>query len=177
MRISITQESLEDLLQVEHVITEAFGSREEVELVNALRSDSGWISALSLVAKDTKGNIVGHALCTRASIGTHPSLTLAPVDVLPEFQGEGIGCSLIKACIDIARMRGEKTMTVLGHPSYYPRFGFEQASIHGVTCCLSVGPDEAKMVLALDETPIPAGDMGFCKPMSDAIKAYRPSEE
>lgn len=177
MKISIIQENSKDILQLEQVITEAFGSKEEAELVNALRNDAGWIPELSLVAKDSKGNIVGHALCTRASIGKHPSLTLAPVAVLPEFQGKGIGCSLIKACIETARKMGEKTMTVLGHPRYYPRFGFEQASKHGVTCSLSAGPDEAKMVLALDDTPVPGGDMGFCKPMSDAIKAYQPGNE
>ncbi|RKR63916.1 putative N-acetyltransferase YhbS [Yokenella regensburgei] len=177
MNIYINEENIEDILQVEHVITEAFGSREEADLVSALRDDSGWIPALSLVAKDEKGNIVGHALCTRSSIGTHPSLTLAPVAVLPEHQGKGIGCDLIKACIDIGRKMGEKTMTVLGHPGYYPRFGFEQASIYGVTCSLSAGPDEAKMIMALDETPIPGGEMGFCKPMSDAVKAYQPHDE
>lgn len=177
MNITVAPENEQDINPVQHVIREAFGSTEEADLVSALRNDTGWIPALSLVAKDEKGLVVGHALCTRASIGSFPSLTLAPVSVLPEYQGTGIGSILIKACIEMAKMMGEKTMTVLGHPEYYPRFGFEQASDHGITCSLSIGPDEAKMVLSLDGTTLPTGDMGFCRPMSDAIKAYRPGEE
>lgn len=177
MGIVISPESAQDVQQVQHVIREAFESTEEADLVSLLRNDSGWIPALSLVAKDEKGLVVGHALCTRASIGSFPSLTLAPVSVLPTYQGTGVGGALIKACIEVAKGLGEKTMTVLGHPEYYPRFGFERASSHGVTCSLSIGPDEAKMVLSLDGTTVPSGDMGFCKPMSDAIKAYRPSDE
>jgi putative acetyltransferase len=177
MDITITRETIQDIPGIQRAIAEAFGSKEEAELVDLLRHDTGWIPALSLVAKDAKGHIVGHALCTRASIGACPSLTLAPVSVLPEYQGARIGSRLIKACIDIARAMGEQTMTVLGHPDYYPRFGFRQASIQGVTCSLSIGPDEAKMVLSLDGSVVPRGDMGFSKPMAAAIKAYRPAGE
>ncbi|PSJ27099.1 hypothetical protein B7P34_19370 [Streptosporangium nondiastaticum] len=76
--------------------------------------------------------------------------------------------------LDTARALGEHTVIVLGHPTYYPRFGFERADAHGVTCTLSAGPDEAKMVLSLDGSPIPSGDMTFGKPMAGAISAYQP---
>ncbi|GAU70695.1 acetyltransferase [Streptomyces sp. NBRC 110611] len=85
-----------------------------------------------------------------------------------------VGSTLIRAGLDAARALGERTVTVLGHPAYYPRFGFERADAHGVTCTLSVGPDEAKMVVSLDGGPIPYGDMTFSKPMADAISAYQP---
>ncbi|MEV7611919.1 hypothetical protein [Streptomyces sp. NPDC089799] len=88
------------------------------------------------------------------------------------------GCTprsaLIRAGFDAARALGDRTVTVLGHPTYYPRFGFERADAHGVTCTLSAGPDEGKMVVSLDGSPIPSGDMAFGKPMADAISAYRP---
>ena len=175
--IKIDIERPQDIPQVQQVIIEAFGSADEAMLVSKLREDSGWIPTLSLVAKDNRGTIVGHAVCTRASVGLHPAVTLAPVSVHPAFQGMGIGSTLVTATIEAARDAGEKLMTVLGHPDYYPRFGFQPASAHGVICQLNDGPDAAKMIMSLDNSAIPGGEMGFCKPMTKAIQAWQPDHE
>ncbi|MEV0317132.1 GNAT family N-acetyltransferase [Streptomyces sp. NPDC050658] len=103
-----------------------------------------------------------------------PELSLAPVSVAPGHQGTGIGTALVRVALDTARNRGEHTVTALGHPAYYPRFGFERADTNGVTCTLTSGPDGAKLVLSLDGSPIPPGEMGFGKPLADAVSAYRP---
>jgi len=42
-------------------------------------------------------------------------------------------------------------MIALGHPKYYPRFGFVPASRHGILCQWPDVPDEAFMVLFLDK--------------------------
>ncbi|MFG2875255.1 GNAT family N-acetyltransferase [Streptomyces sp. NPDC048337] len=172
--MKIRTETPHDIDRVREVITAAFGSPEDADLVDALRADACWIPELSLVAEDENGTVIAHILFTRAGIGGTPGLTLAPVSVDPAHQGTGIGSTLIRAGLDAARALGEHTVTVLGHPTYYPRFGFERADAHGVTCSLSAGPDEAKMVLSLDDRPVPPGDMTFGKPMADAISAYQP---
>ncbi|GAA0272318.1 N-acetyltransferase [Streptomyces polychromogenes] len=172
--MKIRTETHHDHDRVREVITAAFGSPEDADLVDALRADACWIPELSLVAEDENGTVIAHILFTRAGIGDAPALTLAPVSVDPAHQGAGIGSTLIRAGLDTARALGERTVTVLGHPAYYPRFGFERADAHGVTCTLSAGPDEGKMVASLDGGPVPSGDMTFGKPMADAISAYRP---
>ncbi|MFP8436611.1 GNAT family N-acetyltransferase [Klebsiella aerogenes] len=172
--INIDIERSQDIPLVQQVIIEAFGSAEEALLVNKLREDSAWIPTLSLVARDKQGTIVGHAVCTRASVGLHPAVTLAPVSVHPAFQGVGIGSALVIAIIEAARDAGETLMTVLGHPDYYPRFGFQPASAYGVICQLNDGPDAAKMIMSLDNSAILGGNMGFCKPMTEAIQAWQP---
>ncbi|MFH9068377.1 GNAT family N-acetyltransferase [Streptomyces alboflavus] len=172
--MKIRTETLHDTDRVREVITAAFGSPEDADLVDALRADACWIPELSLVAEDENGTVIAHILFTRAGIGGVPGLTLAPVSVDPTHQGTGIGSALVRAGLDAARALGEHTVAVLGHPTYYPRFGFERADAHQVTCTLSAGPDEAKMVLSLDGSPIPSGDMTFGKPMADAISAYQP---
>ncbi|MFJ7779231.1 GNAT family N-acetyltransferase [Streptomyces yangpuensis] len=172
--MKIRTETPHDTDRVRKVITAAFGSPEDADLVDALRADVCWIPELSLVAEDEDGTVIAHILFTRAGIGGVPGLTLAPVSVDPAYQGTGVGSALIRAGLDAARALGEHTVTVLGHPAYYPRFGFERADTHHVTCTLSAGPDEAKMVLSLDGRHIPPGDMTFGKPMADAISAYQP---
>ncbi|MFF8381263.1 GNAT family N-acetyltransferase [Streptomyces sp. NPDC015661] len=172
--MKIRTETLDDTDRVREVITAAFGSPEDADLVDALRADTCWIPELSLVAENETGSVIAHILFTRAGIGTTPALTLAPVSVDPAHQRAGIGSTLIRAGLDAARALGEHTVTVLGHPTYYPRFGFERADAHQVTCTLSAGPDEAKMVLSLDGSPIPSGDMTFGKPMAAAISVYQP---
>jgi predicted N-acetyltransferase YhbS len=172
--VKIRTETLRDRDRVRAVITAAFGSPEDADLVEALRADACWIPELSLVAEDVDGTVIGHILFTRAHIGTAPALTLAPLSVDPAHQGSGIGSALVRAGLDAARALGERTVTVLGHPTYYPRFGFERADAHQVTCTLSAGPDEGKMVASLDGGPVPSGDMSFGRPLADAVGAYRP---
>jgi putative acetyltransferase len=68
--------------------------------------------------------------------------------VLPEFQRQGIGSLLVQKGIGILKGRNCPFIIVLGHPEYYPRFGFEHASLYGIRCQWDV-PDDAFMILIL----------------------------
>jgi putative acetyltransferase len=122
----------------------------EANLVDRLRSACP--EALSLVAEE--GDIVGHILFTPVAIasGAGPivGMGLAPMAVVPDRQRQGIGTQLVNRGLDILRERGCPFVVVVGHPEYYPRFGFERASVHGLTSEWDDVPDDAFMVLILD---------------------------
>jgi putative acetyltransferase len=105
----------------------------EAGLVGALRSCDGWLPELSLVAEGVDGAVIGHVVCTRASVGTRPVLGLGPLGVLPAFQRRGVGHALMHAVLGAADALGEPLVVLLGHPDYYPLFGFRPASEYGVT--------------------------------------------
>lgn len=149
---------------VRRVVEGAFPTAAEADLVDALRDDPAWIDGLSYVAEDRGGKIVAHALLTRCHIGETPALCLAPCSVLPEYQGHGAGTEVTRAVLREARSRGEKFVVVLGHPEFYPRFGFTRASTSGVRLSVEV-PEDALMVLSLDgQTPVPAGLVRYAAP-------------
>ena len=75
---------------------------------------------------------------------------LAPLAVLPEFQRLGVGSALVRAGISMLKDMGCPFIIVLGHPGYYPRFGFQKASTCGIRCQWEV-PDEAFMILVLNQ--------------------------
>ncbi|MGX2992766.1 GNAT family N-acetyltransferase [Streptomyces sp. JNUCC 64] len=153
-----------DTAAVRAINLAAFGTPAEADLVDALREDPAWIDGLSLVAVGTGGEPVGHALLTRCHIGAVPALCLAPVAVLPSHQRTGAGAAVTRAALAAADRLGERFVVVLGHPEYYPRFGFERASGHGISIPLEV-PDDALMALALDpEHPLPGGVVRYAAP-------------
>lgn len=81
--------------------------------------------------------------------------------MLPAYQRKGAGSAVIQAVLEAARARGENTVVVLGHPDYYPRFGFTPASRWGIRAPLEV-PDEAMMALSLDpQQPVPSGTIHY----------------
>jgi putative acetyltransferase len=97
---------------------------------------------------------VGHILFTPVAI-EHAGrrvlgMGLAPMAVLPERQRQGLGSELVRRGLEILRERGCPFVVVVGHPEYYPRFGFEPASRHGLVCQWEGVPDPAFMVLILD---------------------------
>ncbi len=155
-----------DIAAVREINLAAFDTAEEADLVDALRQDPAWIDGLSIVASDDAGTLVGYALLTRAHIGDAAALCLAPCAVLPQYQKTGVGSAAIRAALEAAKSRGEQFVTVLGHPDYYPRFGFSRASTHGVTMKVSV-PDEALMVLSLDAEPLPSGVIRYAAAFGD----------
>ncbi|NLU83919.1 N-acetyltransferase [Rhodococcus sp. HNM0569] len=155
-----------DVEAIRGILLAAFDTPEEADLVDELRRSGAWIDGLSMVAVDAAGDPVGHALLTRCHIDDTPALCLAPCSVLPEHQRTGAGTAATTAVLDAARARGEHAVTVLGHPEYYPQFGFTRASRHGVRMKAEV-PDEALMVLALDGTPIPGGTIRYAAPFGD----------
>ncbi|GHB46103.1 N-acetyltransferase [Streptomyces viridiviolaceus] len=154
-----------DIPAIRDILRAAFPTPEEADLVDALRADpAAWIDGLSLVAADADERPVGHALLTRCHIGDSPALCLAPVAVRPELQRSGAGSAAVRAALSAAERMGERHVVVLGHPAYYPRFGFSRASAHGIGLTIDV-PDEALMALTLDAAhPLPAGTVRYAAP-------------
>jgi putative acetyltransferase len=135
-----------DRAAVREVVTAAFGGPAEADLVDALRPSAAWLPGLSLVAEE-EGAVVGHVLFTRASIRTVAGdvglRALAPLAVAPARQRRGIGDALVRAGLQIARDRGERAVVLIGHPAYYPRFGFEPAAARGLTSVFAQGEHAA----------------------------------
>lgn len=142
-------EEVGDAAAVWRVNAAAFGRAAEAELVDALREGGGVI--LSLVAEE-EGEIAGHILFTPVTIeeerGEGAAVALGPLAVLPEYQGMGIGSQLVTAGLGMLRAAGHGVVIVLGHPGYYPRFGFVPASRHGIRWDRDV-PDNVFMVAEL----------------------------
>jgi putative acetyltransferase len=126
--VAVRHEVPGDLDAIRSVNRLAFGQEDEVALVDALR-DGGYVRA-SLVAEVDR-RVVGHVLFSDLPIitaaGTVPALALAPMAVVPEFQNLGVGSELVRRGLDVCRERGHAIVVVLGHPRYYPRFGFSHA--------------------------------------------------
>ena len=160
MNLTIRQEKSEDYQTTENVVKKAFANMEfsdqkEHELVSRIRKSDAFIPELSLVAIDTE--IIGHILLSKIKIMNdnqfEESLALAPVSVLPEYQNKGIGKLLIHEALKKAKELGHKSVIVLGHPEYYPRFGFKEASIWGIKAPFDV-PNETFMALELTENAL-----------------------
>jgi putative acetyltransferase len=137
----------EDRAAIRFVIEEAFGRPDEADLVDALRNQG---AVLASFVAEVQERVVGHILFSRMSIetgaGPVPSVALAPIAVLPEQQGQGIGGELIKHGLDWLRREGEQVVIALGHAEYYSRFGFSTDKASSLS---SPFPPEAFMALEL----------------------------
>ncbi|MFE6851802.1 GNAT family N-acetyltransferase [Streptomyces sp. NPDC057674] len=155
-------ETAEDASAVRPLVAAAFGSEAEADLVDALRRDpDAWLPGLSYVAEAPDGSIAAHALITRCLVDGAPAAALAPVAVAPAYQRTGAGKAVVRAALDAARLRGESLVLVLGHPEYYPKFGFVRASEYGIKPGFEV-PDESMMALVLDgSVPVPPGTIAY----------------
>jgi putative acetyltransferase len=129
----VRRERADDLAAVRRVHLEAFPTEVEADLLDELRTDSGWIGALSLVA-EVDSAVVGHVTCTRGVIeeSGREVLGLGPVGVRPDHQGQGAGTALVHAVVAVAEAAGEALVALLGDPGYYGRMGFRPASGFGV---------------------------------------------
>jgi putative acetyltransferase len=125
MTPTIRSETAADHEAVRDVNRLAFGRDDEAGIVAALRA--GGHSRVSLVA-EADGRVVGHVLFSDLPIltdgGTVAALSLAPMAVLPEFQRRGVGSALVREGLEVCRAAGHRIVVVLGHPAFYPRFGF-----------------------------------------------------
>jgi putative acetyltransferase len=145
--IAIREEQPEDVAAIREVNRQAFGQDAEGALVDALRA--GGSAMLSLVAT-LDGRVVGHIMFSPVRVGAVMGAALAPMAVLPDHQGRGIGSQLVRAGIRRLEEAGCPFVIVLGHAGYYPRFGFTPASERGITCPWDV-PDDVFRLLVLDE--------------------------
>lgn len=138
-----------DMAQIHEVNRLAFGREDEARLVDALRERGAVIC--SLVA-DLDGLIVGHVLFSPATLdddGRSATVAaLGPVAVLPARRRQGVGDALIRAGLEICRDEGFPVAVVLGHSTYYPRFGFRPSRPLGIRWEHDA-PEEAFMVMEL----------------------------
>ncbi|SCM95977.1 Uncharacterized protein BWINRASL_03207 [Bacillus mycoides] len=158
--VTIRQEQQNDYSKTEEVVKEAFLNEEfsdktEHELVSRIRKCDAFIPELSIVAVDEE--IVGHIMLSKITIeqdGTSvESLALAPVSVARGHQKKGIGGKLIVAALEKAKELGYGSVVVLGHPEYYPKFGFKKASEWNIKAPFEV-PDEVFMAMELRENAL-----------------------
>jgi len=152
--ITIRHEKAEDRKQVNSVIEYAFKRDAEANLADRLRQNC--ISFLSMVADDN-GTIVGHIMFTPVLIKNGQEaqgMGLAPMAVIPARQRQGIGTLLVESGLQILKEKGCPFVIVLGHPGYYPRFGFQPASGFNIRSQWEDVPDEAFMILVLDSSPM-----------------------
>jgi predicted N-acetyltransferase YhbS len=156
MLIIIRQETFTDHNEVFQVVEKAFrnekySDKKEQFLVAKLRKSKAFIPELSLVAVFQK-EIVGHILLTKLKIvdksTTVNSLSLAPISVKPEFQRKGIGESLIIKAHKIAIELGYRSIIVLGHENYYPKFGYKIIDKDHIFIPFDV-PNENCMIISL----------------------------
>jgi putative acetyltransferase len=149
-RTQVRPEGPEDLEAVRRVNTEAFGRTGEADLVDALRAHGK--AVVSLVALE-EGGVAGHILFSPVEVDGSEGLRmlgLAPMAVLPSLQRRGLGTMLVREGLRLCSDAGYDAVVVLGHPEYYPRFGFVPASTFGLSSEYEV-PDEAFMTLELRE--------------------------
>jgi putative acetyltransferase len=125
IKVTIRPEAAADLDAIQTVHFLAFGRDEEARLVTALHAEGH--ARESLVAESEDG-IIGHILFSDLPIlmpeRVVPALALAPLAVVPEKQRQGVGSALVRKGLQFCRASGHRIVVVLGHPGFYPRFGF-----------------------------------------------------
>jgi putative acetyltransferase len=157
--IEIREERPGDVAAIRDLNKRAFGQDQEGNIVDALRSNGA--ALLSLVAT-LNGRVVGHVMYSPLSVGGEVAgAALGPMAVLPEYQRQGIGSKLVEAGNRKLKGAGCPFVIVVGHASYYPRFGFRPAGTRGIKCEWEV-PDDVFMLLVLDEAKM-RGVSGLAK--------------
>ncbi len=133
--MEIRETTKSDLRNILFVEAEAFGYVKEANLVNDLLNDPTAMPMLSLLAFNDDKEAVGHILFTKVRISGEDNISaaiLAPLAIIPDEQGKGIGGQLIKHGLKMLSEAGFEVVFVLGHPGYYPRYGFQPAGALGL---------------------------------------------
>jgi putative acetyltransferase len=144
----IRTEEPKDWAAVHAVNASAFATPAEANLVDVLRKEA--YPFVSLVAEDNEA-IVGHIMFSPVSLSGHPNLKimgLGPMAVAPEYQRKSIGSALVRTGLERCKQLGFGAVVVLGHPEYYPRFGFSPSTRFGIGCEYEV-PEDVFMVMEL----------------------------
>lgn len=173
MTLKVRTETDADCDTITRINDLAFCRKQEGELVLNLRKRPEFDQRLSLVA-DAGREIVGHILffpvVINSGSGINSTLSLGPMSVLPEYQKKGIGGALIINGLKKAQKLGFKSVVVLGHPQYYPKFGFSRASAWKITAPFEA-PDEAMMAMELvpGSLDFGGGEISYPPEFFDAI--------
>lgn len=153
-----------DIPTIRDISLAAFDTPLEADLVDALRADPSWINGLSIVMRRPRRQTHRPRAADPLPQRRHPGPVPRPVSVWPEYQKTGAGSAAIRVSLQAAKELGERFVTVLGHPTHYPRFGFTRASKHGIGLSIDV-PDEAMTALTLDaEHPLPSSTVHYAAP-------------
>jgi putative acetyltransferase len=147
----VRHETPGDYETIGELLTSAFGGEDESQLVRSLRASDSYVPDLALVAEEN-GQVVGHIVFSYVTLKGDEEfrvLALAPMAVTPALHRRGIGAALVEAGLERADARGEPLVIVVGHPTYYPRFGFESARRCGIEPPSDDFPDDAFMVRRL----------------------------
>ena len=158
----IRDETTADSTSVYAVNHTAFGREDEADLVDALRASG--VTICSLVA-EIDSEVVGHILFSKATLEDVDKrveiAALGPMAVLPAFQRRGVGSALVRVGLAACRTAGYPLVVVVGHPWFYPRFGFQPARPLGITWDREV-PDDVFMVAPL-KRGAPEGTRGIVR--------------
>jgi putative acetyltransferase len=146
--VQVRETTTADRPEVLAVVEAAFGGTYEVELVQQIWSLPEYMPNLDLIAVEG-AEVVGHVLCSRAHVGERDVVALAPLSVRPDRQRDGVGSALMEAVILRADDGGEPLIGLLGHQSYYPRFGFVRAATLGIETPWPMDDDASFMVREL----------------------------
>lgn len=144
----IRAETPADIPHIDRICRAAFGGDEEARLIKRLRAQN--IALISLVAEEGH-EIIGHILFSPVTLAENRSIQmagLAPMAVTPSWQNQGIGSRLLEHGLACCRNSGYEAVVVLGHPNYYPRFGFVPSTHFGMRSEYQV-PDEVFMIKEL----------------------------
>ena len=158
MLLEIREEHPSDVAFIRDLNKRAFEQDQEGNIVDALRSNGA--ALLSMVAT-LNGRVVGHIMYSPLVVGELTGAALGPMAVLPEHQRQGIGTKLDEAGNRRLKDDGCPFIIVVGHPNYYPRFGFVPANTHGIECEWEV-PTDAFMLLVLNQSKL-QGVAGLAK--------------
>jgi putative acetyltransferase len=149
--IIVRAEEIKDRVAIHRINELAFGQPNEADLVDALRENaSPYISLVAVVDDQVAGHIFFSPVTVESDDGVFVAMGLAPMAVLPEYQNQGIGSQLVRAGLKECQQLGHDIVVVLGHPQFYPRFGFAPASLKGLRSEYDVR-DEVFMVAELRE--------------------------
>ena len=132
----VRRESPDDVAIVRDIVSAAFNRGDgeepmETRLLDELRTCSGWIPAMSLVAMNNQ-RVVGHAVCTRGFVGDLECVGLGPIAVDPATQRIGIGLALMHTMLGVLDGLDEPLVALLGSPEYYSRYGFVPSNTVGI---------------------------------------------
>jgi putative acetyltransferase len=144
----IRTEKIEDHEAVREVNLKAFPTDVEATLVEKLRSSMDVISLVAVCDDKVVGHILFSPLTIENDEESLPALILAPIAVLPEYQKQGIGTKLVESGIIECRNQNHSIIILVGHPEYYPRFGFKSAEKNGIQHPFEV-PEDVFMVYEL----------------------------